>query len=1181
MQMYGGGFLFYGRAGDCYSWENVENGCSIPRANFDNFGVAMVTIFQMMTGEDWNMVMYDGIASTNNLAFFYFAIIVVIGNFLILNLFLTILLSGFEEDEVDPEEEKAQIRDKLFALFKNLDVDNSSTVSFAELKNGLMVLKIKSEEEIITLFDGKKEISFNEFVAGFPEYAEAEVEPEEPSFLRKLLCCFKVTPTNEQTEDAVIEGPGGPIVDDESTIPNHTAFFCLARTNVLRIHAFKFIQWSVFENVVLFCIILSSLALAYQNPTSHGGPHASEPTAQALYIADLIFLAIFTVEMLFKHIALGVVGHPRAYWRDPWNAMDGFIVVMAYVGLLASDLPQLKPLRAIRTMRALRPLRALKMFPGMKIAVNCLLRSIPLMLPIGMVSFLFFFVFAILGLQLYAGKLWYCDTSGADAAGAFALVSSLVANAGNTHDATLWPTANDILAPSIFFVKSVDEGLGFEDVTTSADVVDAFPYLANEAMWDQATALVAPATCAATTGAVPACAAANADQTTCEAAGACTFTAQLFNSYYTDDGSLYQWEATNVLGTPAGKAKLNEGFDTFCMDPNSFHGTECTRAECRLVGGTWVNQMTHFDNVAEALLCLFEMSTTEGWPTVMWNAMDAGEVGVQPYFEQSFSNVAFFVIFLIVGNFFVLNLFVGSVIDNYLTLEKEAKEEKLNLGGDYHAGDQFLTDSQAEWAKKQRAEYERTMQAEAAGKGVEPQRSAPSNGFRGVFFKIVENGWFDALITLFILINIIIMSMKHRDMSPFFEDTFMWGANWFFTVAFVLEAVFKLIAWFPKEYFTGEGSGWNQFDFFLVAVSIASKIFDFGSFATIFRVFRVLRVIKLIKRAKELKRLMQTILISLPALGNVGSLLLLVFFIYAILGVNFFYAACGVTPYFTTDVGSSGVLPSGELLTMSSDMAPATPLEFTFDPCSDVDHGYGFDGFVSTNFKHNVALWAAHATDADSDGVVTKVELLAVAAALVKPEGGASFTVVEAGTHWDAAAGAAVASLTIDSAATAAGAASRLKLLAVFGTTAFTEKGSLNDVGFHDWAAGGEYPHTKADSEKVKVGAVSYVEKSAYMKANRETDAECATAADKQVCYNTDAGVDDLRWIYDPTLKADKANRLWCTELTLKTSEYTEVKQTILDGQDDAPAYSDPSCDNIGYDANFSSFSRAFITLIR
>ena len=398
MQLYGGGFMFVGRGPECYSWEDVENGCSIPRANFDNFGVAMVTIFQMMTGEDWNMVMYDGISATGGGSFLYFAIIVVIGNFLILNLFLTILLSGFEDEEEDPEVEKAAKRDELYTIFKSLDKDHSGTVSKAELQDEIVKKRLKTEEELTELFGEKSEIVFNEFISFFPEFAEAEDEAEEPGFLRKLLCCLKTTQEPPSaTEDLGIVGPGGPLVDDESSIPPHKAFFFLGPTNCLRAGAFKFINWPVFENVVLFCIILSSLALAYQSPTAHGGPHAKDTSAVILEIADYVFLGIFTVEMTMKHIALGVVGHARAYWRDPWNAMDGFIVIMAYVGIIASDLPQLKPLRAIRTMRALRPLRALKMFPGMKIAVNCLLKSIPRMFPIGMVSFLFFFVFAILG----------------------------------------------------------------------------------------------------------------------------------------------------------------------------------------------------------------------------------------------------------------------------------------------------------------------------------------------------------------------------------------------------------------------------------------------------------------------------------------------------------------------------------------------------------------------------------------------------------------------------------------------------------------------------------------------------------------------------------------------------------------------------------------------------------------
>ena len=77
--------------------------------------------------------------------------------------------------------------------------------------------------------------------------------------------------------------------------------------------------------------------------------------------------------------------------------------------LLADSIPQLKALKAIRTMRALRPLRALRRFPGMKLAVNCLLRSIPLMLPMALVCILFFIIFGILGLQFFAGKFWYCE----------------------------------------------------------------------------------------------------------------------------------------------------------------------------------------------------------------------------------------------------------------------------------------------------------------------------------------------------------------------------------------------------------------------------------------------------------------------------------------------------------------------------------------------------------------------------------------------------------------------------------------------------------------------------------------------------------------------------------------------------------------------------------------------------
>jgi hypothetical protein len=333
-----------------------------------------------------------------------------------------------------------------------------------------------------------------------------------------------------------------------------------------------------------------------------------------------------------------------------------------------------------------------------------------------------------------------------------------------------------------------------------------------------------------------------------------------------------------------------------------------------------------------------------------------------------------------------------------------------------------------------------------------------------------------------------------------------------------------------------------------------------------FRVFRVLRIIKLIKRAKELKRLMHTILISLPALGNVGSLLLLLFFIYAILGVNFFYAACAVPPYYTIDASRG----ADWTLAVSSADSPAAFGQYTFDPCSDVDDGYGFDGFMSVNFEHNVALWGAHAADDNDDGTVSKAEYDAMLAALSTEYADGSAVANE----WPATV-PATTSVTIDAMS------ERPLLVALFAQDWALNKGGDSDIGFHAWAAAGDKPWSKADAEQDKVGAVDYVEKSEFIKAVAATTKACEGSADARVCYGAKAGENDLRWIYDPTLQSDKANKLWCTELTLKTSEYSEVTQNILDGQDGAPAHSEPECENIGYDANFSNIARAFITLIR
>ena len=77
-----------------------------PRANFDFFLYALVVIFIVFIGEDWNSSMYDGYRAGGPGAYLYFISLFIIGNLILLNLFLAILLKNFEEPPGGDEDDE-------------------------------------------------------------------------------------------------------------------------------------------------------------------------------------------------------------------------------------------------------------------------------------------------------------------------------------------------------------------------------------------------------------------------------------------------------------------------------------------------------------------------------------------------------------------------------------------------------------------------------------------------------------------------------------------------------------------------------------------------------------------------------------------------------------------------------------------------------------------------------------------------------------------------------------------------------------------------------------------------------------------------------------------------------------------------------------------------------------------
>jgi hypothetical protein len=84
-------------------------------------------------------------------------------------------------------------------------------------------------------------------------------------------------------------------------------------------------------------------------------------------------------------------------------------------------------------------------------------------------------------------------------------------------------------------------------------------------------------------------------------------------------------------------------------------------------------------------LFLLSVATFEGWMEVMADATDCREIDENPDYEASKYNYFYFVIFIVCGSFFTLNLFIGVIIDNFNALKKKYEGGVLEM---------FLTDSQ-------------------------------------------------------------------------------------------------------------------------------------------------------------------------------------------------------------------------------------------------------------------------------------------------------------------------------------------------------------------------------------------------------------------------------------------------------------------------------------------------------
>uniref|UniRef100_A0A4W6CRX9 Voltage-dependent T-type calcium channel subunit alpha n=1 Tax=Lates calcarifer TaxID=8187 RepID=A0A4W6CRX9_LATCA len=320
-----------------------------------------------------------------------------------------------------------------------------------------------------------------------------------------------------------------------------------------------------------------------------------------------------------------------------------------------------------------------------------------------------------------------------------------------------------------------------------------------------------------------------------------------------------------ILGVQLFKGKFFK-----CQGENVTHINN--KSDCLQANYKWVRHKYNFDNLGQALMSLFVLASKDGWVDIMYDGLDAVGVDQQPVMNYNPWMLLYFISFLLIVAFFVLNMFVGVVVENFHKCRRHQEAEEA----------------------KRREEKKRKRKEKKRRKAQSKPYYSDYSPTRLLIHKMCTSHYLDLFITIVIGLNVITMSMEHYQ-QPKELDEALKICNYIFTLIFVLESVFKLVAFGFRRFFKDK---WNQLDLAIVLLSIMGITLEEievnaslpinPTIIRIMRVLRIARVLKLLKMAVGMRALLDTVMQALPQVGNLGLLFMLLFFIFAALGVELF-----------------------------------------------------------------------------------------------------------------------------------------------------------------------------------------------------------------------------------------------------------------------------------------------------
>ncbi|XP_071968470.1 voltage-dependent T-type calcium channel subunit alpha-1G isoform X7 [Engystomops pustulosus] len=337
-----------------------------------------------------------------------------------------------------------------------------------------------------------------------------------------------------------------------------------------------------------------------------------------------------------------------------------------------------------------------------------------------------------------------------------------------------------------------------------------------------------------------------------------------------------------ILGVQLFKGKF-----FYCLGEDTKNITN--KSDCLDARYKWIRHKYNFDNLGQALMSLFVLASKDGWVDIMYDGLDAVGVDQQPVMNYNPWMLLYFISFLLIVAFFVLNMFVGVVVENFHKCRQHQEEEEAK-----RREEKRLRRMEK---KRRNLMMDDTMLEHSASPTQEAQCKpyySEYSHLRLLIHQMCTSHYLDLFITGVIGLNVITMAMEHYQ-QPKVLDEALKICNYIFTLIFVLESGCKMIAFGFRRFFKDR---WNQLDLAIVLLSIMGITLEEievnaslpinPTIIRIMRVLRIARVLKLLKMAVGMRALLDTVLQALPQVGNLGLLFMLLFFIFAALGVELF-----------------------------------------------------------------------------------------------------------------------------------------------------------------------------------------------------------------------------------------------------------------------------------------------------